>query len=66
MQRLLRADNPRSVAEEALHLLGSQLANRAGEGIEMAVRVAGALGDPAVISASGEELAGDLLRAMGR
>ena len=32
MQRLLRDDNARPVAEEALHLLGSQFANRAGEG----------------------------------
>ena len=66
MQRLLRDDNARPVAEEALHLLGSQFANRAGEGIEMAVRAVGALGDPAEISASCEVLAGDLLRAMGR
>ena len=66
MQRLLRDDNARPVAEEALRLLGSQFANRAGEGIEMAVRAVGALGDPAEVSASCEALAGDLLRAMGR
>lgn len=66
MQQLLRDDNARPVAEEALDLLGSQFANRVGEGIEMAVRAVGALGDPAEISASCEVLAGDLLRAMGR
>ena len=66
MQQLLRDDNARPVAEEALDLFGSQFADRAGEGIEMAVRAAGALGDPAEISASCEVLAGDLLRAMGR
>ena len=66
MQQLMRDDNARPVSEEALDLLGSQFANRAGEGIEMAVRAVGALGDPAEISASCEVLAGDLLRAMGR
>ena len=66
MLQLLRDDNARPVAEEALDLLGSQFANRAGEGIEMVVRAIGALGDPAEISASCEVLAGDLLRAMGR
>ena len=66
MQQLLRDDNARPITEEALDLLGSQFANRAGEGIEMAVRAVGALGDPAEISASCEVLAGDLLRAMGR
>ena len=66
MQLLLRDDNARPVAEEALDLLGSQFANRAGEGIEMAVRAVGALGDPAEISASCEVLACDLLSAMGR
>ena len=66
MQQLMRDDNARPVAEEALDLLGSQFANRAGEGIEMAVRAVGALGDPAEISASCEALAGDLLRAIGR
>ena len=66
MQQLLRDGNARPVAEEALDLLGSQFANRAGEGIEMAVRAVGALGDPAEISASCEVLSGDLLRAMDR
>ena len=66
MQQLLRDDNARPVAEEALDLLASQFADRAGEGIEMAVRAVGALGDPAEISASCEVLSGDLLRAMGR
>ena len=66
MQQLLRDDNARPVAEEALDLLRSQFASRAGEGIEMAVRAVGALGDPAEISASCEALAGDLLGAMGR
>ena len=66
MQRLLRDDNARPVADEALDLLGSQFAHRTGEGIEMAVRAVGALGNPAEISASCEALAGDLLRAMGR
>ncbi len=66
MQQLLRDDNARPVVEEALDLPGSQFANRAGEGVEMAVRAVGALGEPAEISASCEVLAGDLLRAMGR
>ena len=66
MQQLLRDDNARPVAEQALDLLESQFANRVGEGIEMAVRAVGALGDPAEISASCEVLVGDLFRAMGR
>ena len=66
MQQLLRDGNARPVAEEALDLLGSLFASRAGEGVEMAVRAAGALGDPSEISASCEVLTGDLLRAMGR
>lgn len=66
MQQLLRDNDARPVAEEALGLLRSLFANRAGEGIEMAVRAIGALGDPVEISASCEALSGDLLRAMGR
>ena len=66
MQQLMKDDDARPVAEEALDLLGSQFANRTGEGIEMAVRAVGALGDPAEISASCEVLSGDLLRAMDR
>lgn len=66
IQQLLRDANARPVAEEALDLLASQFADHAGEGIEMAVRAVGALGDPAEISASCEVLSGDLLRAMGR
>ena len=62
--KLLRDDNVRAIAEEALDLLGSQFANRAGEGIEMAVRAVGALGDPAEISASCKVLASDLVGAM--
>ena len=65
-QQLSRDDNARPVAEEALGLFGSQFANRAGEGIEMAVRAVGALGDSAEVSVSCEVLAGDLLRAVGR
>ena len=66
MRRLLADDTARPVAEEALDLFGSQFANRAGEGIEMAARAAGVLGDPAEIAASCEVLAGDLLNEVGR
>ena len=66
MHRLLSDDNARPVAEKALDLLGLQFANRAGEGIKMAIRAVGVLDDPAGIAASCEVLAGDLLRAMGR
>ena len=66
MHRLLSNDNARPVAEEALGLLRSQFAYRAGEGIEMATRAVGALGSPAEIAASCEVLTGDLLRATSR
>ena len=66
MHRLLSNDNARPVAEEALGLLRSQFAHRAGEGIEMATRAVGALGSPAEIAASCEVLTGDLLRATSR
>ena len=66
MRRLLADDTAGPVAEEALDLFRLQFAKRAGEGIEMAVRAAGVLGDPAEIAASCEVLAGDLLREAGR
>ena len=66
MHRLLSDDNARPVAEEARDLLGSQFANRAGEGIKMAAGAVGVLDDPAEIATSCEVLAGDVLRKMGR
>lgn len=45
-------------------LLEQQFASRAGIGIEMAVRSAGALGNPDEIAASCRALAGDLLAAL--
>ena len=65
MRRLLADDTARQVAEDALALLRSQFANRAGEGIEMAVRAVGVLGDPSEIAASCEVLASDLLGEVG-
>ena len=66
MHRLLDDYNARPVAEEALELLGAQFANRAGEGIRMAVRAVGVLDNPAEIAASCEVLAGDVLTKMSR
>lgn len=66
MHRLLNDYNARPVVEEALDLLGSQFANRAGEGIRMAARAVGVLDDPAEIAASCEALTGDVLTRMGR
>ena len=61
MRRILADDTAGPVAKDALDLLRSQFADRAGEGIEMAVRAVGTLGDPAEIAASCEVLASDLL-----
>lgn len=66
MHRLLSDYNVRPVAEEGLDLLGSQFANRAGEGLKMAVRAVGVLDDLAEFASSCEALAGDVLRKMGR
>ena len=66
LRLLLADDTARPVTVEALDLLRSQFVNRAGEGIEMAVRAVGVLGDPAEIAASCEVLAGELLREVGR
>ena len=65
LRLLLADDTARPVTVEALDLLRSQFVNRAGEGIEMAVRAVGVLGDPAEIAASREVLAGDLLVEVG-
>jgi hypothetical protein len=54
--------NARPVAEEAVDLLRQLFANRAGEGITMAIRAVGGLEDPEEIAASCELLANDLLR----
>jgi hypothetical protein len=55
-------------SEEAAHagreLLKEQFAQRTGVGVEMAVRSAGALGDPDEIAASCQTLASDLLLAL--
>ena len=66
MRRLLADDVARPVAEEALDLLRSQFADRAGEGIQMAVRAIGVLGDPAETATSCNVLTRDLLREVGR
>ena len=66
MRRLLADDTAGPVTAEALDLLRSQFADRAGEGIEMATRAVGALADPAEIAASCEVLASDLLGEVGR
>lgn len=66
VKRILGDDNARPVAEEALDLLGQQFANRAGQGIEMAVRAVGALDDDEGIAASCELLASDLLKELKR
>lgn len=62
IKRVLDDDNARPVAERALELLRQQFADRAGEGIAMAVRAAFALEDAEEIAASCELLANDLLR----
>lgn len=63
MKLILDDDNARPVAETAIELLERQFADRAGEGIAMAIRAVGGLEDPEEIAASCELLAKDLLRA---
>jgi hypothetical protein len=66
MTRVLDDDNARPVAEGAVELLRQQFADRAGEGIAMAVRAAGSLEDAEEIAASCELLASDLLGELAR
>jgi hypothetical protein len=53
-------------AQAARGLLAGQFATKAGAGVEMAVRSAGALADPEEIAASCQALAADLLAALER
>ncbi len=62
MKSILDDDNAGPIAEEAVQFLRHQFANRAGEGIAMAVRAVGSLADAEEIAASCEMLANDLLR----
>lgn len=62
--RLLSDPRSASVARAGQDLLEKQFGNRAGSGIEMAVRSAGALASADEIAASCEALAGDFLGAL--
>ncbi len=63
-QKLLTDKRSEGVARSGLALLEAQFAKRGGIGVEMAIRSAGVLADPAEIAASCEALAADLLGAI--
>jgi len=62
--KLLADTRSQDAATQGRDLLQVQFAKRAGIGVEMAIRSAGALANPDEIAASCEALAGDLLAAL--
>ncbi len=62
--KLLADKRSKEAAEAARSLVEAQFAKRAGVGVEMAIRSAGALADAEEIAASCMALAGDLLAAL--
>jgi hypothetical protein len=64
--RLLQDDRSSDVAEGGIALLREQSADRRAVGVEMILRAVGLLADPEEMAASTEDLATDLLQALGR